>query len=693
MSSKKWYGTSLGGAIKVAYAQNIPPEDLVIITNTRFDSIDHMIENYGPREDGRGRWTAEEAAYAARVWEKGEIIQPRLHAHAVYEREDSSRNFVGYEPGAAELGSDSDTSVYISGSSLYLYSDITQVLSRDADYQLIEILQQAHEFPEFKDVNGETIDIRTYMEQNADALKYVYTMSEKDSTLTYEADENAPVDEIRIPEGITRVDIENVRVVYLSETVNRVDNWGDNTIIVCADEVQRDLLDRKSYGEGVYMSQDEYTKFSESGYSNPTDFLKANSDVFLHNEQGEIIGIRDIFKRDITTVEIPEGAKIDVESFAESLRECKKVSSVVENGSELDKQAWLREHDPEPLRLSEDGTSFYGVKWYHSNIDTITLPDTVRSLDMEVFMENAQNGIKTVISDNPDLKLSLPAGYLVEDEEIPQIELIVAGKEPQNFVTAMKEQNNGVYMDSYGHIEGIHPLYKDDKVLVIPEGAVAYYKGLAEANYSTLELPSTFERLSPYLLKDSVDTVIIHEDAEKIDISAYSLAKRESPLTIVCSNSVRESILEECQKLANGNNGIEMSDFDKVTLLSHAEFDASKEASSLNEQYPVLGEVDSSGQLAKFINEHALCYEERDGVAKVSFENGSGIIISDSTVVTYEIVNGEEIAIAAADVKDMSTDKLLEVLENVEKDGARGISLDVETDNVHDNDGGFSFDD
>ena len=693
MKSDKYYGGSLSGAIKTAYQHNIPPEDLVIITNTRFESPEQMAENYGPSAGRWGVWTAEETAYAVQVWEDGRIIQPRLHLHAVFENGRFGREIVGFEPGAAEAGTDADTRVNMSGVYTELYTDPTQMLVRDSNYKLLEELQKINQFPELTDSNGKTVDIRTYIEENAETLKYKHFLDGKDVVFLFEGEKGNLVPQIEVPNGTTLVDIEGADVVIVPESVKNISLAKDVNIIVCDNDIHRDMLDRSSYSDKIYMSKDEYARFTESEYTNPGEFIRAQSEPFLHDEKGEIIGIKSAFRHESTSIEIPEGEKINLREFAGSLLRCDKLATIIDGDNVLDSKAWLREQDPEPLRLSEDGTKFYGVKWYHSGIDTINLPESVQSLNSNVFMDGDCPGVKTIISHNPNLEITLPYENSFNYKEFPQLEIAIDGKEPQDLASAIKAQHEGIRLDSSGYIEGIHPLYKNDEVLVVPEGAVAYYKGLEDATYNTLELPSTFKSIGYEMLKDSVNTVIVNEEVEDLSIYTFDLARREQPLTIVCSDALREKLISDFQELAERAPRVEMSDFNNITLLSHAEFAAAREAASLNEQYPVLGEIDSSGKLAKFVNENALCYEEVDGVAKISFENGSGIIISNDTLVTCEISNGNELAVDAADTKDISTDKLLEILESIEKDGARETSLAVEADNTHDRDGGFSLDD
>ena len=69
--------------------------------------------------------------------------------------------------------------------------------------------------------------------------------------------------------------------------------------------------------------------------------------------------------------------------------------------------------------------------------------------------------------------------------------------------------------------------------------------------------------------KDSLNTLIVNEEVERfVRFPFDDLARRDNPLTIVCSDALRAELISSFQRLAADNySRIEMSDFDKVTIL------------------------------------------------------------------------------------------------------------------------------
>jgi len=473
---KKYYSPSCSTGVKLGYKLGIPPEDLIIISNTRFETVDRMIKVYGPDDEGWGTFNQEELNYAIQVWESGNLIQPRTLIH------EDGRG--GFKPGPAELGSYGDR-VGLSYSQ-GLCEDLCNLIKNDKDLKLMQTLEDVGALPELHNSAGEAIKLSTYLEENAEALKSRTELSSNGLNYYYNGDKYNPTPEITVPEGSVFVQIEGAKIVSLPETVKDISSH-DNATFVCPTEIQRDSLDRRSYHQ-IVMSQAEYDKFAASNYSSPVDFIKSECDIFLRNKNGEISDIRGCVKSEITTVEIPDGAVINESSLINNLSSARNIESVIQNGVELDKNSWLRIQDPEALDMSANKTRFYGVKPYHqSEIEVINLPATIKQFDVSTINTDTMPNLKLIVAENPELTImsSDNANVCINNN----LGISIAGAEPESLASIYNSrypmmsniygdpqltQMIDVKVEKYEETDGFAKMtFRNGNVLYLKEDAIA----------------------------------------------------------------------------------------------------------------------------------------------------------------------------------------------------------------------------
>ena len=592
--STKFYGTSLSRAIKAAYEQNLDPKDIIIISNTRFDSAEHMAEVYGPGGNSwAASWSKEETEYAKRVWEEGIIAQPRLHMHSVFEYSNGYRELVGVASGPAELGTDADTSVCLKSTG-YLISDIKQLITSEKDKELIAILQEAGALPEFKNETGKTISLDEYMLQNQESTKSYIVISSEDITFYYKGDVSSPTPEVHVPPNVTNINIKNANVVFIPETVNDISYNANFNILVCQNETQRDSIDLTS-DSGVFMTKTDYDKFVDSGMTDPKEFMRNEYAPFLYNENNEIIAIRGVYKETITQLEIPENTAINIKELYSSLKDCPNLEFIIDNGKQLSLDEFARMHDPQPADISKDGTIVYGVKPYYKDIDTLTLPDSVESFGYSAFRDS---NVQTIITNNPNFDIGDP--FKLPCKEDSEIKISIAGAEPQNLVDMIKENHSGFRMLD-GEVYELHHLYHDEEILKIPEGAThCDYDVFRNANNKILYLPSTFETLDGKIISHSIETIILHENTTDIKLSENLLYYREHP-TIVCSDEIKEQLIKQYSEFPV-HPGIHMKE---PTILTYEEYAEATKDMSPNTDALTLAETEDHLSNEKSNTSHA----------------------------------------------------------------------------------------